>query len=161
MKTILPMSLRRRRQDHGRDLDRSARHRAPPHFQRQPDQAGTDRQENRSRSRVKTGHPHHRILARHRRPLIDVDEISALLVRYIWVNPHLTLQFVVDGKTVLRCDASNPDWTKYRACDATSAHWYTPEQFERYAGALIARDHESSAAERKSRSESSPPNSGA
>ena len=38
--------------------------------------------------------------------------------------------------------ASNPDWTKYRACDATSAHWYTLEQFERYAGALIDRDQE-------------------
>src|SRR5262249_35231774 len=27
----------------------------------------------------------------------------------------------VDGKTMLDCLASNPDWTKYRACDATSA----------------------------------------
>ena len=31
---------------------------------------------------------------------------------------------------------------KYRACDATSAHWYSLEQIERYAGALIARDQE-------------------
>ena len=97
---------------------------------------------NRCRSRVKTGTRITVFWPATAAHLIDVDEISALLVRYIWVNPHLTLQFVVDGKTVLRCDASNPDWTKYRACDATSAHWYTPEQFERYAGALIARDHE-------------------
>ena len=41
--------------------------------------------------------------------------------------------------------ATNPDWTKYRACDATSAHWYTLEQFERYAGALIAAIRSSSA----------------
>ena len=32
-------------------------------------------------------------------------------------------------------------WTKYRACDATSAHWYALEQFERYAGAMIAAIH--------------------
>jgi DNA topoisomerase VI subunit B len=73
---------------------------------------------------------------------IDVGEISDLLTQYIWVNPHLTLQFVVNGKTSIRREASNPDWNKYRACDATSAHWYTLEQFERYAGALIAQELE-------------------
>ena len=30
--------------------------------------------------------------------------------------------------------------TKYRACDATSAHRDSPEHFERYAGASIDRD---------------------
>ena len=73
---------------------------------------------------------------------IDPDEIGDLLRQFIWVNPHLTLQFTVDRKTLFRYRASNPDWTKYRACDATSAHWYTLEQFERYAGALIDRDQE-------------------
>ena len=38
---------------------------------------------------------------------------------------------------MFRDDATDPTWTKYRACDATSAHWYSLEQFERYAGALI------------------------
>jgi hypothetical protein len=74
---------------------------------------------------------------------IDHDAISELLREFIWVNPHLTLRFTVDGKTVFRHDATNPNWTKYRACDSTSAHWYSLEQFERYAGALIARDLES------------------
>jgi hypothetical protein len=74
---------------------------------------------------------------------IDVDEIHSLLVQFVFVNPHLTLKFAVDGKALIDCAASNPNWTKYRACDATSAHWYRPEQFERYAGALIARDQES------------------
>jgi hypothetical protein len=73
---------------------------------------------------------------------IDHDAISELLREFIWVNPHLTLRFTVDGKTVFRHDATNPNWSKYRACDATSAHWYSLEQFERYAGALIARDLE-------------------
>jgi hypothetical protein len=80
---------------------------------------------------------------------IDPDEINNLLMEYIWVNPHLTLQFTVDGETLIRCRATNPDWTKYRACDATSAHWYTLEQIERYAGALIARDQEQRRATRR------------
>jgi hypothetical protein len=73
---------------------------------------------------------------------IDHDAISELLREFIWVNPHLTLQFKADGKILIRHAASNPDWQKYRACDATSAHWYSLEQFERYAVALIARDQE-------------------
>ena len=74
---------------------------------------------------------------------VDPGAITDLLTQFAWVNPHLSLKFVIDGKTKVRCEASNPDWTKYRACDATSAHWYRPEQIERYAGALIARDQES------------------
>src|SRR5262249_13010215 len=54
---------------------------------------------------------------------------------------HLTLRYVVDGNEVINAEATNPAWTKYRACDATSAHWYSLEQFERYAGALIDHDH--------------------
>jgi hypothetical protein len=73
---------------------------------------------------------------------IDVDEIGDLLQQFIWVNPHLTLRFTVDGKTRIHCKASNSDWTKYRACDATSAHWYSLEQFERYAAALIDHDQQ-------------------
>jgi hypothetical protein len=90
-----------------------------------------------SRSRKKTGT---RVTVFWPNNDIDIAEISDLLNQYIWVNPHLTLQFVVNTKTVIRCDATNPSWTKYRACDATSAHWYTLEQFERYASALIDRD---------------------
>jgi DNA topoisomerase VI subunit B len=76
---------------------------------------------------------------------IDPDKIKRLLSEFIWVNPHLTLVFRVDGKTFLNHLATNPDWSKYRACDATSAHWYTVDQIERYAGALIARDQEQQA----------------
>jgi hypothetical protein len=73
---------------------------------------------------------------------VDKDEIGELLKQFILVNPHLTLRFTVNSKVLDRCAASNPDWIKYRASDATSAHWYTLEQIERYAGALIARDQE-------------------
>jgi len=71
---------------------------------------------------------------------IVAAEIAELLTQFVVVNPHLAFRFVMDGKSVIDWSASNPDWTKYRACDATSAHWYSLEQFERYAGALIDRD---------------------
>ncbi len=71
---------------------------------------------------------------------IDIDAVVELLTNFVWINPHLTLRYVMDGETVVKSDATNPNWTKYRACDATSAHWYSLEQFERYAGALIDRD---------------------
>jgi hypothetical protein len=80
---------------------------------------------------------------------IRVDEIKDLLSEFIWVNPHLTLVFRVDRKTYLDHAATNPDWSKYRACDATSAHWYSLDQIERYAGALIALDQEQPRASRE------------
>ena len=80
---------------------------------------------------------------------IDPKAIAALLTQFAWVNPHLTLRFVMDGKSVVEAAATDPEWTKYRACDATSAHWYSLEQFERYAGALIDRDQVNNDATRK------------
>ena len=71
---------------------------------------------------------------------IDAAEIAEQLTQFVWVNPHLTLKCVINGKSLVESKASNPTWTKYRACDATSAHWYSLEQFERYAGALIDRN---------------------
>ena len=85
-------------------------------------------------------HPRHHFLAGPHEVRIDADEIAELLRQFVWVNPHLTLKLVMDGKTVIRSNPSNPAWWKYRACDASSAHWYSLEQFERYAGALIDRD---------------------
>jgi hypothetical protein len=73
---------------------------------------------------------------------IDAGEIADLLTQFVWCNPHLTLTLVNNAKSLLRHHATNPDWEKYRSCDATSAHWYTLEQFERYAGALIEHDRE-------------------
>jgi hypothetical protein len=64
-----------------------------------------------------------------------------VLMEFVWVNPHLTMTLCLDGKTY-QASATNLGWSKYRACDATSAHWYSLEQIERYAGALIARDQE-------------------
>jgi hypothetical protein len=79
----------------------------------------------------------------------QTDVIKDLLSEFIWVNPHLTLLFRANDKTILEHTATNPGWSKYRACDATSAHWYSLEQIERYAGALIARDQEQQRATRR------------
>jgi hypothetical protein len=73
---------------------------------------------------------------------IDAAEIADLLTQFVWCNPHLTLVLAKNGKTLLSHHATNPDWAKYRSCDATSAHWYTLAQFERYAGALIEHHRE-------------------
>jgi hypothetical protein len=96
----------------------------------------------RGRSPVTTGTPITVFWPQHDEAVFDGDEIADLLLSYAWVNPHLTMTFTVDGKSVVDHRATNPNWTKYRACDATSAHWYSLNQIERYAGALIARDQE-------------------
>jgi hypothetical protein len=37
---------------------------------------------------------------------------------------------------------TDPGWTKWRACDPTSPHWYSPETFERLVAAYIQKDLE-------------------
>jgi hypothetical protein len=38
---------------------------------------------------------------------IDTSQISALLTQFAWMNPHLTLKFIVDGKTLVEFKATN------------------------------------------------------
>lgn len=60
---------------------------------------------------------------------------------YVLANPHLSLTLrTTDGEW--STEASNPAWTKWRACDPTSAHWYTPETFGRLIRAYIQKDQE-------------------
>jgi hypothetical protein len=103
----------------------------------------------RGRSRVTTGTRVTVFWPDNDDAVVDREEIKDLITQYIWVNSHLTMQFTLDGKSLIYHRATSPDWTKYRACDATSAHWYALEQFERYAGALIARDQEGRRGRRK------------
>ena len=79
----------------------------------------------RSRSRVRIGTKVTMFWPDCYQAPIDAAEIAGQLTQFVWVNPHLTFRFVMDGKIVIDWKASNPNWTKYRACDATSAHWYT------------------------------------
>jgi hypothetical protein len=97
----------------------------------------------RRRSAIKIGTRVTVFWPEHDEAIVDVDEIGDLLRQFIWVNPHLTLRFTVNNKVLIDCVASNPNWSKYRASDAPSAHWYSLEQFERHGAAFIARDQDS------------------
>ena len=57
-------------------------------------------------------------------------------------NPHLTLSCHWNNERLVNMSATNPDWRKWRACDATSPHWYDMERFSRYIAAHIARDED-------------------
>ena len=68
-------------------------------------------------------------------------EFLQLASDFTFLNPHLTL--VVDWfgqKSTIK--ATNPEWKKCRPHDPTSAHWYTPEDFERLLAAYIAYDQD-------------------
>jgi DNA topoisomerase VI subunit B len=64
-------------------------------------------------------------------------KIIELLTAFVWTNPHLTMTVEWNGRSFINCSATDPQWKKWRPRDATSAHWYTLEQFERYAAAHI------------------------
>jgi DNA topoisomerase VI subunit B len=64
-------------------------------------------------------------------------EIIGLLTAFVWTNPHLTMTVEWNGRAFINCRATDPQWKKWRPRHATSAHWYTLEQFERYATAHI------------------------
>jgi hypothetical protein len=61
---------------------------------------------------------------------------------YAVLNPHLSITVNWDGERVVDTSATEPGWSKWRACDPTSAHWYDAERFERYMAAHIARDED-------------------
>ena len=69
------------------------------------------------------------------------DQFVQLAAAYTTFNPHLTLRCWWDQKEI-SVAATTPEWHKWRACDPTSAHWYSRDTFERYAAAHVARDQE-------------------
>jgi hypothetical protein len=56
---------------------------------------------------------------------------KALAESYVWFNPHLTLSGAWNGADFINVAATNPDWTKWRPSDPTSAHWYTEARLRR------------------------------
>jgi DNA topoisomerase VI subunit B len=69
------------------------------------------------------------------------SDFLPLAQAYVLANPHLSLTLCTpEGKWTT--GATNPAWTKWRACDPTSAHWYTPETFTRLVRAYIQKDQE-------------------
>jgi DNA topoisomerase VI subunit B len=57
---------------------------------------------------------------------------------FAWINPHLTLRVVWNGKIKLDFQATNPTWKKWQPSWPTSAHWYDLSRFRRYMAAHIA-----------------------
>jgi hypothetical protein len=61
---------------------------------------------------------------------------------YTVFNPHLLLTVMWDGEVLVELMPLAKDWLKWRACDPTSPHWYTPQRLARYAAAHVARDQD-------------------
>ena len=57
---------------------------------------------------------------------------------FAWINPHLTLRVVWNGKVKLDFQATDPTWKKWQPSWPTSAHWYDLGRFRRYMAAHIA-----------------------
>jgi DNA topoisomerase VI subunit B len=57
---------------------------------------------------------------------------------FAWINPHLTLRVVWNGKVKLDFQATNPAWKKWQPSWPTCAHWYDQSRFRRYMPAHIA-----------------------
>ena len=76
--------------------------------------------------------------------LLDMAEIEfkELAENYTWFNPHLSLRGTWNDQEFVNIQASNPEWTKWRPRDPTSAHWYNEARLQRYLSAHVARDRE-------------------
>jgi DNA topoisomerase VI subunit B len=66
------------------------------------------------------------------------DSFLQLAESYAWLNPHLSLRLVWEGKKVIDVKASNPTWAKWLPSWPTSANWYDKSRFRRYMAAHIA-----------------------
>jgi hypothetical protein len=69
------------------------------------------------------------------------SDFLPLVLAYVLANPHLSLTLRRPGGEWSN-KTGNPTWSKWRACDPTSAHWYTPDGFERLLAAYIQKDQE-------------------
>lgn len=66
------------------------------------------------------------------------EELIILTEGYAWLNPHLSIRLLWDGKREIDIKASNPAWQKWLPSWPTSAHWYDLSRFRRYMAAHIA-----------------------
>jgi DNA topoisomerase VI subunit B len=75
-------------------------------------------------------------------PHVLHDGVAPALLKvaeaFAWINPHLTLRVVWNGKVKLDFQATNPAWRKWQPSWPTSAHWYDLGRFRRYMAAHIA-----------------------
>ena len=65
-------------------------------------------------------------------------EFLKLAESYAWLNPHLTLRVIWNGKVRIDIKASNPNWERWPPSWPTSAHWYDQSRLRRYMAGHIA-----------------------
>ena len=70
------------------------------------------------------------------------DDFLRMVWSYAGLNPHLKIRLVWNGEELARKIGVEFDWHKWRARDPTSAHWYTPERFERLIAAHVKQDED-------------------
>ena len=58
---------------------------------------------------------------------------------YTWLNPHLTLSLNWDGFTRVT-EATDREWTKWKASDPTCSHWYDTDSLSRLIAAYLSHD---------------------
>lgn len=63
--------------------------------------------------------------------------VQELVEGYAALNPHATFRF-----GVLTYQATQPDFRKWRACEPTSAHWYTPQTLRGLIAGYVLRERE-------------------
>jgi hypothetical protein len=69
----------------------------------------------------------------------DGAALAKLVSDFFCVNPHLSIKFTWNGKTIVDASATDPKWTKWLPSNPTSPHWYDAQRLERYMAAHIAR----------------------
>ena len=63
----------------------------------------------------------------------------SMLEEYATFNPHATLHYRYAGEP-MTWYASEPSWQKWRPCDRTSPHWYTPERLRSLIAAYLTHE---------------------
>jgi hypothetical protein len=59
-----------------------------------------------------------------------------------WLNPHLRLSVIWNGKRCVEFKATDPAWVKWRPHHPTPPVWYDEARLRRLMGAYIARDQD-------------------
>jgi hypothetical protein len=66
------------------------------------------------------------------------ERFLALAESYVFLNPHLSLSVIYNGKQEIEIAASDPTWAKWLPSWPTSPHWYDKSAMRRYMAAHIA-----------------------
>jgi DNA topoisomerase VI subunit B len=67
-------------------------------------------------------------------------QILQIVRHFAFLNPHAALRLIWDGTILVKVEATNPDFRKWRAGDPAPAVWYDLESFARRIAATVAHD---------------------